>query len=111
MADSAWHPYNNGETIGQKGSESGVILLDEEHELGARISLERATEVAPFAITCGIYGAMMHTCYLGDEAKARADYEGMKSALTALLELADDQSDEGRTAFYDGMEELVRRYA
>jgi len=110
MGDSPWYTFENGETLGQHGSENGVILLDEEHTLGARITLERETDVAPFAITCGIYGSMLHTRYLSLEEQARADYEGMKEALAALLEVADDDSPEGRKAFSDGAVEFVERY-
>ena len=110
MEDSPWYPFENGETIGQKGSENGTILLDEEHALGARITLENKTDVAPFAITCGIYGSMLHTRYLGQADAAQADYEGMKEALAALLDLADDASPEGRKAFSDGAADFVERY-
>jgi hypothetical protein len=61
VADFSWHSFENGGTLGQAGSEEGTILRDEEHPLGARISLERDCRVAPFAITCGIYGWMLHT--------------------------------------------------
>ncbi len=110
MADSPWYTFENGETLGQKGSENGTILLDEEHTLGARITLERNTDVAPFAITCGIYGSMLHTRYLGRAEEAHADYEGMKEALSALLDLADDDTPEGRKAFSDGAADFVERY-
>ena len=46
-----WHAFEDGATIGQQGSESGEIARDEEHPLGARITLERDTPIAPFAIT------------------------------------------------------------
>jgi hypothetical protein len=55
---AVWYPLHN---IGQKGSEEGIIPRDEEHPQEARIHLERDTRNAPFAITCGIYGCMMHT--------------------------------------------------
>ena len=42
-------------------SEGGVILRELEHPDGARIALERGGAVSPFAITCGIYGWMVHT--------------------------------------------------
>ena len=69
MADFFWQPFENGGTLGQIGSEEGIIVHDEEHSLGARISLERDTIVAPFAITCGIYGWMLHTRYFSSRTK------------------------------------------
>jgi hypothetical protein len=61
VADPSWLPLENGGTLGQTGSEEGTIVRDQEHPLGARISLERDCRVAPFAITFGIYGWMLHT--------------------------------------------------
>jgi hypothetical protein len=81
-----WCNFAQGSTIGHKGSESGLIVLDEEHPEGARISLERATSVAPFAITCGIYGWFFHTRYFSDEAEAKREYYSMKLALEQIIE-------------------------
>jgi hypothetical protein len=53
-------------------------VLDEEHELGARITLERKRFRRLFAITCGIYGWMVHTHCSGYESEAPATYEKMK---------------------------------
>ena len=72
--------------------------------------MERDTDVAPYAITCGIYGSMLHTRYLSRAEQAQVDYEGMKEALAALLDLADDDSSEGRKAFSDGAKDFVERY-
>jgi len=63
-----------------------VIVLDEEHLDGARISLERATRVAPFAITCGIYGWFFHMRYFDDEAEAKREFRSMKLALEQIIE-------------------------
>jgi|GEM_PF-2039254 len=52
------------------GSESGIIVLDLEYSEGARISLEKETSIAPFAITVGVYGLLMHTIYCSDELEA-----------------------------------------
>lgn len=46
------------------GSESGIILLDEEYKESCRITLEKCLQC--YAITCGIYGAMIHTIFCGD---------------------------------------------
>jgi hypothetical protein len=37
------------------GSEGVVVLVDEKHAEGARITLECDAPVASFAVTCGIY--------------------------------------------------------
>jgi len=64
-----WDPFDSGTTIGQTGSESGRIMRDEQHSRGARITLERDTRAAPFAITCGAYGWMVHACFFIAEAR------------------------------------------
>lgn len=98
--------------MGQTGSEEGTMVRDEEHSLGARISLERDCGVAPFAITCGIYGWMLHTRFLGSEDEAETQYEAMKSALAALLEAADETAeiDGGRKVLMEGVSRFVEQY-
>jgi hypothetical protein len=112
VADFSWHPFENGGTVGQTGSEEGTMVRDEEHSLGARISLERDCGVAPFAITCGIYGWMLHTRFLGSEDEAETQYEAMKSALAALLEAADETAeiDGGRKVLMEGVSRFVEQY-
>jgi hypothetical protein len=80
-----WHVYDGGSTIDRNGSEEGVILRDEEHPDGARITLERDARAIPFAITCGIYGLLVHTHYCGTLAEAEQDYAAMKVELGNIL--------------------------
>jgi hypothetical protein len=80
-----WYPFDNGKSIGQRGSESGNIVRDEEHGDGARITLERDALTAPFAITCGIYGWMVHTRFFGAESEAQSEFENMRSALSRII--------------------------
>jgi len=112
MPESWWHPFEDGATLGLPGSEEGIVVHDEEHCLGARITLERAASVAPFAITCGIYGWMMHTCFLDSEAEAESQYDLMKDSLSALLEAAEQTAavDGGRKVLMDGIEKFVGEY-
>lgn len=86
-----WQPFENGATIGQRGSEDGVVVRDDEHKLGARITLEQECRHAPFAITCGIYGWMFHTRYVS--SRAEPEYESMLAGLAdvlCLIPFADD---------------------
>lgn len=78
-----WLPFEDGTTIGATGSEDGVILRDEMHPDGARITLERTS--TRFAITCGVYGWMVHTRFFAIESEAIAAYEEMKPALVEIL--------------------------
>ncbi len=81
-----WHLFDEGSTIGQRGSEQGTIIRDEEYNDGARITLEQAGLIAPFAITCGIYGWTAHTVFFGDEAVAQHTFEEMKTELERIVE-------------------------
>lgn len=67
----------------ERGTEGGVIILDDEHDLGARITLESGG--AGGAITCGIYGWMVHTRFFDAESEARAAFDAMKIDLAAIL--------------------------
>jgi len=80
-----WHAYGNGTSTGMKGSEGGIIVLDEEHSDGARITLEQGGHTAPWAITCGVYGLMVHTRFFADRTTAEAEYEAMKPTLHAIV--------------------------
>ena len=44
------------------GSEGGTIIADEEYKESCRITLERCERYD--AITCGVYGCMMHTAFV-----------------------------------------------
>jgi hypothetical protein len=46
--ETQWQPFRAGTILGETGSDAGVILRDEEHTDGARITLERAE-------TSGVY--------------------------------------------------------
>jgi hypothetical protein len=112
VEESSWHPFNSGAALGQAGSEEGVIVYDEEHPLGARITLERAARIAPFAISCGIYGWMMHTRFFSSQDEAETQYEVMKRALAALLEAAEKTAeiDGGRQVLMEGVSRFVDAY-
>ena len=52
-----WNKYQDGATIGEKGTENGEVIIDEEDVDGARITLEQnCWHSIPYAITMGIYG-------------------------------------------------------
>ena len=73
-----WYAFDEGRSVGLKGSEGGTILRDEEHPDGSRITLERCKR-PPFSITCGVYGWMVHTRYtLRHEVEAQTAFEEMK---------------------------------
>ena len=83
--EAMWHAFAVGTSLGQQGSEHGTIIQDEEHRDGARITLERDKHIAPFSITCGIYGLFVHTAFASDESEARRKYAEMKDHIDAIV--------------------------
>lgn len=82
----SWEPFDNGATLDASGSEGGRIVRDVAHPDGARITLEADGAVAPWAITCGVYGLMVHTRYFADRADAEDGFDRMRDSLTRVLE-------------------------
>lgn len=67
---------------GAIGSENGLILEDEEYANSCRITVEKCPH--HFAITCGIYGAMVHTVFCGENYKEI--YDSMKKELQDFID-------------------------
>lgn len=108
-----WHPYDDGSTVGTSGSEGGRILRDEEHDCGIRITLEQGgVPGAPYAITCGVYGLMVHTAYFGELTAADHAWSSMQAELLHICQLAEqpDASFENNSPVIAACQSLVDRY-
>lgn len=108
-----WKTTDEGKTIGTVGSERGFIVQDEEHDLGARITLERNCSSSPYAITCGIYGWMMHTRFFGSSEVAESQYDEMKQELARILGILlkePDASRQSSAAIPSRIEEFLTRF-
>ena len=111
--ETNWSDYDEGFSIGTVGASGGAIVRDEEHESGARITLEEESSFAPFAVTCGIYGWMFHTRYFADESEADVEYEQMKNDLSEILETiaAEENLDEAaESEIVEAIEQFVEKY-
>ncbi len=111
----SWHKFDSGKTVGQKGSEGGKILLDEVHELGARITVEKGGSFLKrhFAITCGVYGWMMHTHFISSNNEALKDFEAMKCELDRILNLVptiEKASDDNMSRVTDEISKFVNEF-
>lgn len=91
-----WIIYGDGDTIGSVGSENGVILRDEEYDGECRITLEKCSRY--YAITCGIYGEMVHTAFC-DPEEGNAVFDAMKDDLANFL--SEEHTDDQACDFYD----------
>ncbi len=78
------------------GSEGGQVIVDEEYKNRCRITLEKCEKW--YAITCGVYGGMVHTAFFG-ESEARSKYVDMKKELQEFIDRNLDE--EERRDFYD----------
>lgn len=102
-----WQPYENGTTIGDRGNEGGVIIRDELHPVGARITLEQDCLRAPHAITAVIYSWLMHTRFIADEPTALLEYGKMQASLTDIVRLI---GEDGIPADLDAMDAATNTF-
>jgi hypothetical protein len=82
-----WADFDNGKTIGTNGSEGGTIVKDIENSNGARITLEKKSGNALFAVTIGIYGLMFHTHFESDLDKANNYINNAKFRINKIFDL------------------------
>lgn len=98
-----WAKIKGENTIGTKGSEGGIIVKDEEHILGARITLEKCGDIAPYSITVGVYGLFCHTVFMGTSEDGEAIFKNIKAEIDGYL---NDSENVGN----DWVENFVNRY-
>jgi len=103
------HQFEDGATLGQKGSESGVILRDEEHPQEARITLERDTRTAPFAITCGSTAACC-TLVFQPGKRGLQSVRNHEERLVHASSHEEEGGPEGCRSFLDGVAQFVQTY-
>ena len=89
-------------TESQTGSENGTIITDEQYDNTCRITIDLCK--AYHAITCGIYGEMVHTIFCSEE-KSQDIYDAVKKMLQTFID--SNPSNEEKTRFY---EQLTARY-
>ena len=86
------------------GSEGGTIIADEEYKESCRITLERCERYD--AITCGVYGCMMHTAFC-DKRHSQEVFDNMKKDLQEFIDRDTDTIAEEEDIFY---EEFTSKY-
>jgi hypothetical protein len=105
----AWLPFDGGASIGVIGSEGGVILRDDEYRGDARITLERGG-FAPFSITCGVYGWMVHTRFFSTLEEAEREYALMQPDLAAIVDSQPLTTDPDVDAKMDAVAAAIGRF-
>lgn len=84
-----WTQYDQGKDIGEQGSEGGIIIEDETYKDSCRITLEKDGAIAPYSITCGVYGLMVHTVYVGSLKEGKRKFNAMKESFQHLIDNPD----------------------
>lgn len=82
-----------------------IIVRDDEYGGESRITLERDGAISPFAITCGVYGWMVHTRFFGTLDEAESEYARMQPELAAIVEMIPLTTDPD---FDEKMDDVVR---
>lgn len=106
-----WTKYDNGNSIGKKGSEGGEILNDQENINGARITIEANVGSIPFAITLGIYGLIVHTEFFSEIEIATEYFKRKKSEIDRILEMLEIPEDNQDIEWENKKDEYLEKLA
>jgi hypothetical protein len=104
---NSWYVFNKGRSIGTTSAEGGLILSDEAHDGGARITLKRGKNYV--SVSLNIYGWMDHTRFFSTDADAQREYRAMRSSVLNVLKVINT---EGVTdiKIWESISDFVRRF-
>lgn len=102
-----WTPFDGGRSIGSVSGEGDLILYDEEHRDGARITLKRGRQYV--TVSLNIYGWMDHTRFFNTDADAQREYRAMRSATDSLLRMI-YSPEVSKIRVWEAISEFVRRF-
>jgi len=102
-----WFPYNNGITIGGKGPEGDVIVMDEAHPIGARITIKQGEKYV--SVACNIYNWINHTRFFGTMTEAKNEFANMEAALMDIIDLLSVKEID-KIKVWEAISNFVRRY-
>ena len=92
------------------GTDGGHIVVDEEYDACARITLELFGDGPPCSITCGIYEWMMHTRRFPTVSEGRGAYEAMKLGLADIVDMIPNRSDPERDVKIDHVTAAITKF-
>ena len=105
-----WTPTDEGESIGTRGVDGGVIVADYEHQLGARITVADLGDASHFVITCGIYDWFFHTRFFSNRKDTDTACSEMQSALDIILQSIPMKVDPERDAKCAAVAEAISNF-
>ena len=104
---SNWFAYNGGESIGKTGAEGGVILCDEAHKHGGRMTLKRGKNF--ISVSCHIYGWLDHTRFFNVLTEAQREYVMMRGVLGSIMDES-LSADASNIKMWEAIAGFVRRF-
>lgn len=102
-----WINFDEGKSIGEKGSDGGTIIRDEENIFGARVSLEENGQIAPFSITLGIYGVMFHTQFFSSLSQGQKCFELFKEKIELAIDHFNNNDEMDRDSWNAKYDEIM----
>ena len=102
-----WHQYDEGKSINKAGADGEVILCDDEHELGARLTLKLSKEF--LSVSGHVYGWTDHTRFFVTVIEAEREYQSMKKALDEIM-LVIEETDSKDIRVWEAISDFVRRF-
>ena len=81
---SNWFSYGNGDRVSSVSADGGVVLRDEVHEAGVRLTMKRCKSCV--SVSCSIYGWMHHIRFFDTVTDAQREFLLMKPPLANMVE-------------------------
>jgi hypothetical protein len=104
---SSWVPYNEGITIGTKGLQGDVILMDEAYPGGARVTLKRGAKYV--SVSCSINNWINHTRFFKSAREAKRELGAMKDSLVEVINLLTVENAD-QIKIWEAISNFVRRF-
>ena len=104
---SNWSAYDNGRSIGTLSAEGGLIMRDEVHPGGGRITFKRGSGY--ISVSCNLYGWADHTRFFGTASDAQREYVAMKAALTSVLDVINTEGVK-EIKIWEAISDFVRKF-
>ena len=108
-----WELFEGGQHIGSMTEEGRVVVYDEEHADGARITIERCKDET-FCITCSIYRALFFvTIPYATAEEARASYAIMREEIGQAVEMLEKKGlpeDESHALLADWANNFIEKH-
>lgn len=80
---SKWQPYNRGRSIGVKSTKGCKVVRDEEHPLGARMTIKQGQDYV--SVSCNNAGKIDHTRFFNKMNVAEREYKVMQKELAKVI--------------------------